>query len=214
MNPADVILPREIADLVADEIASGERIAWVGQPIPSRYARRGLGTALFGIPFTAFAFFWIAGASGFKMPDFSHGFGFFPLFGIPFVLVGLGMLSSPLWMLLKATRTAYVITDRRALTVERRLWQGVSVRSFEPECLTDLSRTQYPDGSGNLVFRRDYHASNRGRPFHRHRLPGDSGCQRGRGPNSGARPKGQEPGFLAAHPRITPVRYSCLPWRS
>lgn len=162
INPTDVILPQDLADLVADEIAPGERIAWVGQPIPSRYARRGLGTALFGIPFTAFAFFWIAVASGFKMPDFSHGFRLFPLFGIPFVLVGLGMLSSPFWMYLKATRTVYVITDRRALTVERGLWQGVSVRSFEPERLTDLNRTQYPDGSGNLVFQRDYHVSNRG----------------------------------------------------
>lgn len=110
---------------------------------------------LFGIPWTAFAIFWIAGASGFKLPDFSHGFGFFPLFGVPFVLIGLGMLSSPYWARRAARRSIYVLTDRRAIII-RGSWRGsVTVRSFERERLTDLQRKQHADGAGDLIFTQD-----------------------------------------------------------
>ena len=37
----------------------------------------------------------------------------FPLFGLPFVLIGLGMLTAPHWAKRKALRTAYAVTDRR-----------------------------------------------------------------------------------------------------
>jgi hypothetical protein len=159
---ADGTLPLELSDLINAELTQGERAVWVGQPNPGRFARTSIGIVLFAIPWTAFSVFWIAGASGFKWPDFSKGFGIFPLFGIPFVLVGLGMLSSPLWMRRKAKRTAYVITDKRAIVLTGQGWRGVSVRSFEPDCLTDLERTQYPDGSGNLVFHHQYNAGQRG----------------------------------------------------
>jgi hypothetical protein len=154
--PTEGFLPTEPASLVDAELAKGERIAWIGQPIPSRFARSIIPIALFGIPFTAFAFFWIAGASGSRFPGVPSAFGFFPLFGIPFVLVGLGMLLSPLWMFYRAGRTVYAVTDRRALLIERGLLGQVTVRSFEPASLNDVTRTQYVDGSGNLIFLREY----------------------------------------------------------
>jgi hypothetical protein len=149
-------LPREIAALIGAELASGERIVWAGQPMPGRFARGSIGVVLFGIPWTAFAIFWMAGASGFKMPNFSNGFGFFPLFGVPFVLIGFGMLSAPYWARRKAQRTAYVITDRRALILAGGAWKSTTVRSFEPYRLADLRRVQYPDGTGDLIFERTW----------------------------------------------------------
>ena len=107
---------------------------------------------LFGIPWTLFAIFWIAGASGFKMPDFSHGAGLFPLFGVPFVLVGFGMLSAPYWAARKAAASAYVITNERVMLIESGVFGGVSVRSFLPHQLSDLRRVQLPDGSGDLIL--------------------------------------------------------------
>ena len=156
MSLADGILSPELAAIVDAERVTNEKITWIGQPIPWRYARMSFPIVLFGIPFTAFAIFWMAGASGFKMPDFRQGFGFFPLFGIPFVLIGLGMLSSPFWMLRKAARTAYVITNLRAILVEGRAWGGFAVRSFDPAHLSDFRRVQFRDGSGNLIFERQY----------------------------------------------------------
>ena len=36
------------------------------------------------------------------------------------------------------------------------------MRSFEPDRITDFRRTQYPDGSGDLIFTRDWRPSNNG----------------------------------------------------
>jgi hypothetical protein len=157
MNPTDDFLPAGLASLVDAELDKGERIAWIGRPIAWRYALRYIFVLLVGIPFTAFALFWMGAARGFP----SAGVPVFALFGIPFVVIGLGMLLSPFWMLYRAGRTAYAITDRRALVVEHGLLGGVTVRSFEPGSLTILSRTQHADGSGNLVFQREYRREGR-----------------------------------------------------
>jgi hypothetical protein len=87
------------------------------------------------------------------MPDFGKGgFSFFPLFGIPFVLIGLAMLSSPLWAYRKSLRTVYVITNRRAITFDG----GVSttIRSYAPERLHDVYRREKRDGSGDVIIAR------------------------------------------------------------
>jgi hypothetical protein len=163
MNPTDDFFPEDLAAMVDAELAKGEKVAWIGRPIPWLRARSSLPMALVGIPFTAFALFWIAAAGGFV---FHHGGpgppGFFPLFGIPLVLVGLGLLLSPLWAYRKAMRTVYAITDQRALTIEPGLWGHVVVQSFEPQQLAHLERHQRGDGSGDLVFRREHRGSGRG----------------------------------------------------
>jgi hypothetical protein len=154
-------LSPELSHLVETELAKGERIVWLGQPIPSRYARMGLGQFAFAIPFIAFSIFWIAAASGFKLPDFSKITVLFPLWGVPFVLVGLWTLSTPLRLHRRALRTAYVITNVRALIVSRGALHGATIQSFGPSSLTSLLRTQLPDGSGHLYFKPPKPASNR-----------------------------------------------------
>ena len=108
---------------------------------------------LFGIPWTAFALFWTAGAAGFKLPNFQQPFDFFPLFGVPFVLVGVGLLSSPYWTARSAKRTAYVLTDRRAITFQGGM--SMRIRSFRPSQLEWLTRVQRRDGSGDVIFLRE-----------------------------------------------------------
>ena len=81
-----------------NELDEGETVVWVGRPSTRRMLWRALPIVLFAIPWTAFAIFWTFGAAGFKVPDFQQGFDFFPLFGIPFILIGLGMFSSPYWV--------------------------------------------------------------------------------------------------------------------
>ena len=96
---------QEAAALVTAELRGGERTVWIGQPLVGRFARRGILVSLFAIPFTAFAVFWIAGAAAGTAHLPTHGnhngflqlFRFFPLFGSPFLLVGIGMLSAPYW---------------------------------------------------------------------------------------------------------------------
>lgn len=145
-------LPSQLQSLIQAELNEGEKITWVGTPIPRRYGLKSLPMVFFGIPWTAFALFWMAGAARFKIPDFNQGFDLFPLFGIPFVLIGLGMLGSPFWMMRKARNTAYILTNQRAIIFEKKL--SMSIRSFEPEQLHNLRRNQWSDGSGDLLFER------------------------------------------------------------
>ena len=149
-------LPQQLGSLIESELQSNERIAWLEQPIPGRLARTTLPIVLFGIPWTAFAIFWTVGAawSTSKAANDPGIFRVFPLFGLPFILFGLGMLSRPFWVWRSAKRSAYVLTDRRAILF-RAGWRGTTVRSFEPERLTDLQRKQHSDGSGDLVFAHD-----------------------------------------------------------
>ncbi len=158
-------LPSELAAQMGAELRPGERIDWVGQPIPARLARKGIAIVLFGLPFTAFALFWMYGASG----GFSRHSGFpddggftriFPLFGLIPLLAGLGMLTSPYWLLRKARRTVYAVTDRRALVIEGRIFGGITVRSFEPGELADRRRVQHADGTGDLILERQWRTQN------------------------------------------------------
>lgn len=158
------LLP-EMQRRIEGEIEPGETLRWAGQPDRGRMARMGTCPALFGIPFTLFALFWMGMAGGIgsiigqSARTVSPGspFGFFSLFGlfgVPFVLVGLGLMLSPLWLSLKAARTAYAVTNRRVLLFEGSLWRGMTIRTLGAAQVGDRSRTQRADGSGDLVFNR------------------------------------------------------------
>ena len=146
-------LPHDLRGLVENELGQDEALTWIGQPMPRFFGMRSLSLFLFGIPCTAFALFWIVGAAGFEIPDFDEGFDWFPLFGVPFVLIGFGMLSSPIWSRLKARKTVYVVTDRRAIMFDGGF--STTIRSFGPDRLDDIRRRQRRDGSGDLIFEKE-----------------------------------------------------------
>jgi hypothetical protein len=139
-----------LRETIDRELDHAERVEWSGQPKPMRLAWQSLPIVLFAIPWTAFAVFWTCGAADFKIPDFDSAFDLFPLFGLPFVLVGLGLLSTPFWLIRKARRTVYVVTDQRAIIIEAR--RTVSVRSFGPADLKGFQRKERRDGSGDITF--------------------------------------------------------------
>ena len=144
-----------VEQMAQNELDPPEFITWSASPSPKRLARKTLPIFLFAIPWTAFAIFWICVASGFKIPDFKEGFSFFPLFGIPFVLIGIGLLSSPFWAMRNAKMTGYFITTKRAILIEKRLFPGFKIRSFYPRDLTNIERNQLPDGSGDIILDRE-----------------------------------------------------------
>lgn len=150
-------LPDELKQRVADELAAGEKVAWAGRPDPAAFARGTWAVVLFGVPWTAFAVFWTAMAAGFGGNGGGGGGVFaicFPLWGVPFILVGLGMLTSPYWARRTALGTVYVVTDRRAILFER-AFRTLTVKSFLPDQLTRVYRVERSDGSGDVVLRED-----------------------------------------------------------
>jgi hypothetical protein len=84
----------------------GERLLWSGQPNPLRYAQSRSGISVIaGLAALVFAQIWTTTRDG------------NPWLGAVFFLIAFALLLSPLWRMWRAYRTAYGVTDRRALTV-------------------------------------------------------------------------------------------------
>jgi hypothetical protein len=160
------MIDSEAQRTIEREMQSGERLLWTSKPDPSRLSARMIVPAIFGIPFTAFAIFWVAGAWSMtrNSPFPSNGFdNIFPLFGLIFVFIGLAIMSSPFWAFAKGTRTVYGISDRRALVIEGGSSQTTKSYSFSD--MEDLERTERADGSGDLIFKRETRRGAKGRTY-------------------------------------------------
>ena len=130
--------------IVTQQLRRGEKSVWTERPAPLARARSRLMIFLFGIPFFAFAVSWTISAG-------QSGDAIFPLFGIPFMVIGAGLLLSPVWSYWEAKNwLIYAITDQRILII--RTFPRHKVESFEPDDITKLERTTKPDGSGNVIF--------------------------------------------------------------
>jgi hypothetical protein len=152
-------------NLVNDAISPGEKLLWSGRPNPKRVMMQldSLILVVFSIPWTAFALFWVYAAAGFKIPDFSKA-GFevlFPLFGVPFVLIGFGLMFSPLWKYLKAKQTIYVITDKRCLIIVNNP-RAKRVEVILPQEMGNFEIKERVDRTGDLIFARENYVNQNG----------------------------------------------------
>ena len=139
-------IPHELQMKVDSELEKDERIQWIDMPIPHYFTPNSTGAFLFAIPWTAFAVFWMFGAWN-QAKDWS-----FSLFGVPFILIGIGMLSAPFWAYRKSLKTVYVVTSQRAITFHGG-W-STTIRSYPPAKLGDLYRKEKKDGTGDVVISR------------------------------------------------------------
>lgn len=148
-------LPEGLQERLRAELKPGEAITWVGQPNPDRYMKYGLGRWIFFIPWTVFSLYWIAAASGFRVPEFDSPMSLFPLFGLPFLLIGIGGLTAPLRARGRARSIVYAITNQRAITIEGA--KVIVVKSYLASEIAGVERTEYQDGSGHLILRTEQH---------------------------------------------------------
>lgn len=94
-----------------DYLGPGEKLLWQGAPATGlRFTGAGAVLSFFGIFFLGFALFWISMAA-----SMSGGI-LFPLFGVPFVLVGLWLVFGH-WFFdaYKRKKARYALTSKRAL---------------------------------------------------------------------------------------------------
>jgi Bacterial PH domain len=140
------------------ELQPGESLYWSGLANPGRAALTALPASLFGVPFAGFALFWITMAyngthamSKSSSNAFTRGFSIFPLFGLPFLLIGLGIVLSPLWAYLKGLSTTYAVTNQRVMIISG---SGTrSVKSCTPADIVSVDHRERPDGSGDVIIR-------------------------------------------------------------
>ena len=162
-------LPAKLRKEIEKELKVGESIKWIEQPIPRFFNFQSSASFFTGVPLIAFSIFWIYGTLGFKLPDLTKGISFQNflahfenlsfLEGEILFFVGLWMLSSPLREWLKAFRTVYLITDRRAFSVEGG-WIPV-IRNYFPNQLRNLRRNDRRDGTGDVVITTRLHKNSR-----------------------------------------------------
>lgn len=144
-------LPRDLQLRINRELEENERILWSAQPLPGKLAARKRPLQFFAIPWTAFAVFWVVAAAGFEWPRFQDGWDFFPLFGVPFVLIGIGLFLAPVLSRYNARGSVYLLTDRRVIAFERKL-RKTNVKSYYPNSNTQFDRTEDSAGQGDLVL--------------------------------------------------------------
>jgi len=106
---------------------------------------------IFGLSMAGSTWLWMGGLVGGSDPaplPFDIFESVMKLAGLPFVVVALAMLASPLWMIWKARRTVYAVTDRRGIAIT--LGVSMKVDSFDGDQLAGLKRKQREDGSGDI----------------------------------------------------------------
>lgn len=151
-------LPRDAHQRLTRELA-GEPILWASQPSPRLAFWQAALLWLFAVPWTAFSLAWegtalaalFASEPGQK-PD---GVGavlvwVFPVFGLPFVLIGLWMMVRPFLEARKARHTVHVLTEARLITAV--LGDTLSIKSIDLRRVFDITRVEKPDGSGTMTF--------------------------------------------------------------
>lgn len=132
------------------QLEMGERLLWYGKPDPKRGLLATIPLVLFAIPWTGFSLFWMAAASGLAFDAEPGWTSLFALFGVPFVLVGLGMLTSPYWLYKKAKRTIYALTNRRAIIITG--GANRKIQSITSKDVGLIERTERANGRGDIMF--------------------------------------------------------------
>lgn len=141
----------------------GETLVWAEKPDQRIKAYLSFGIWIFAVPWTAFALFWegmVAGplilhwlgydVSG-KMPT---GFGqlgmvAMALFGLPFIIIGIGMLLTPFWTIQKSRKTLYVLTNKRLAHLQS--GRHIQITNIHPHEIVSTSRKEAPDGRGTVT---------------------------------------------------------------
>jgi hypothetical protein len=94
-------------------LVPGERVIWWGRPDPAvNFGTKDLFLIPFSLMWGGFAIFWEYNALTLEAP------GFFRLWGIPFVIIGLFMIFGRFfWKRFNKRRTLYALTESRAIVV-------------------------------------------------------------------------------------------------
>jgi hypothetical protein len=125
---------------ITRRLAADEQLVWWDRPEPSLFARRELNFGvLFGAFFLLFALFWMSMA--WQAP------GVFFVFGVPFVLFGLWMASTPLRAYWDASAMLFALTDKRALILT-----GSKAAARPLEHVEYVETESFADGSGHVLF--------------------------------------------------------------
>lgn len=142
----------EAQALIRRHLRRNEELVWLGKPETGwRFTPSDWYLIPFGILWAGFVVIWEAVAVGGALATGDPAVWLFPLFGIPFLIVG-WFLTIGRFRLRSAQRRrlTYALTNRRVLGIERGSVE--SVRSVFLEGLSGIGQRIGADGVGTLSF--------------------------------------------------------------
>jgi len=136
----------DVKSLISRELDGDENLLWYGQPRQGLFLR---GSDVFMIPFSlmwgGFAIFWEYSVLQGGAP------GFFALWGIPFVAIGLYMIFGRFFFEAKQRKnTFYGVTDKRIIILSG-IFSKHS-KSLAVKLLSDISLKEKKNGIGSVIL--------------------------------------------------------------
>ncbi len=142
------------AMLIQQELSSGEQLLWSGKPKQGLILRSSdAGMIPFSIFWCGFAIFWEYMAVAHTGKNVPKEVMIFPLFGIPFVLIGLYLVFGRFFVdMNQRTKTTYAVTSERVMILTSGLFVGNNTKSLSLRTMTDISLSEKNNGSGTITF--------------------------------------------------------------
>jgi hypothetical protein len=144
---AQTTIPFEQEQLLRSELSRYEKLLWWGQPAAGLRLRPSDAVMIpFSLMWGGFAIFWEV-----AVLTISDSPGFFPLFGIPFVVIGLYLIAGRFFAdaAIRA-RTYYALTDRRVIIVTG--FFSRTVRSVNLRTAPEIGLREMRNGLGTVSF--------------------------------------------------------------
>ncbi len=147
-------LPEAVRRQAEANLRPDERVEWAGTPSPSRVLLNSSVIWIFAIPWTAFAVAWetialsVLFAGEIDGPGGGMWVWIFPLFGAPFVLIGICLLGAPFWAAHSARATGFVVTNQRLM--ELRAGSTEQSKFLSPEEIRGVEVRRHGRGTGSV----------------------------------------------------------------
>ncbi|MGA9139556.1 MAG: PH domain-containing protein [Methanocella sp.] len=155
--PPDHKLTQASGGPINDMLSPGEKLLWSGQPPGKLLVFRASDLALmpFALFWTGFSLLWeFAALAGVLSGGFDLFSLCFPLFGVPFVLIGVYLLFGRFVMdVVTRRRTYYALTDRRVFVLTT--LRERNVVSMPLHKIDNVAIALHRDGLGTLTFQGD-----------------------------------------------------------
>lgn len=138
---------------------TGMTVLWIGRPDWQKVLRWSMLFWIFAVPWTVFSVSWTLGAAAMiwgspsdNMPSTMRTVigVVFPLWGVPFVAIGVGMMAAPFWMARKAFNTAHILTTESLITLTATPTGSVDIKSVHVGRVQGTSLHEWRDGTGTV----------------------------------------------------------------
>jgi hypothetical protein len=148
-DPArDTPIKSRLQQALVRDLRADETVQWQGWQL-GRIEWRAFGIYILAVPWTGFSLRWTTLAAGavFLMDDSGAGCldWAFPLFGVPFIVIGLAMLAMPL---IQRGRVLYLVTGQRVLKLS--VVHAFVMTAVPADRIGMVQRRQQQDGTGSL----------------------------------------------------------------